>query len=173
MRGNISNTEYATLSRMYTFAALRDVLPGRITPTDVDNSPGTYLIENKGHFLWFEFKTEGAAIPRGQAIALERLVTRGAPSDTLLVAYHPVIKTVNVPPDIRGLEVWKWDRPIEQQRGQAIPGRLYKSGIRDGGELRHWVDHWFKHIHRTPNSFVTNFRKANGSYPGDVQWSTL
>lgn len=65
MRGKIQNRERAR--QIIDFSGLRF---GNITPTDID---GMIEYQDKA-FVYYEFKLQGANMPRGQELALERTV---------------------------------------------------------------------------------------------------
>jgi len=78
----------------------------RITPMDLDA-----VVERNGQFLVFETKENGAPIPVGQTITLERLVLKGI---TVIVLRGKTAAEIN------GFDVWKLRRGEVWKR--HIPG---------------------------------------------------
>lgn len=163
-RGDIHSPEYARLCRLFSFHAIKDVMPGKISPTDVDN---VKFCERNKHFLWFEFKTHGNQMPKGQRIAFDSLLYRGRPYDALFVCQHERLDDVVIPASLTTFHVEKHDEPVAGQTELRVTPEI------DAAELRYWVGDWFLHAANRPNSFITNFRRFRGDYPGPlVAWAT-
>lgn len=111
-RGVIRNR--AAASQLRDFSGLRY---GRITPTDID----AYMEFGGRLFIFIEGKFGGASLPRGQMLALERLVdAMHLPPQryaALIVAQH---ETQGTDVDIAsaGVRAWrwggKWRQPVER-----------------------------------------------------------
>jgi hypothetical protein len=168
-RGDVRNTTQHRLAKQYAFSVLSRVMPGKISPTDVD---GRYYVERHDQFLWWEFKMEEPplpavedCIPWAQLKPLKTLLTRGRPGDVGFVCVHPDLERVVVDSDLHAFALLKWDQPC-----LTSDGTVHTTNWRPSGEMKYWVDNWFKHLDGDPNHFMTNFRKATGVYPGDVSW---
>ena len=157
MRGNIRNEDYAILSRIYAFSTLQAVMPNNITPSDIDSR---YFVERRGHFLWFEFKTDGTEVPTGQRRAYEALLYRGRPTDALIIARHDPLTKVNVHSDLVAFTVTRWDQ---------VPKALATTKDIAGDRLPGCISEWFAHAEERPNSFITTFRQHAGIYPGNEE----
>lgn len=66
----IRNLDFANRSRL-NFAELGKMLPGAISPTDIDCA-----IELKGEFFFVESKRHTIALPRGQQIFFQQLLNK-------------------------------------------------------------------------------------------------
>lgn len=90
------------MKQLIRFDGLR--LDGGITPTDID---GFFEIHGET-FVFFEVKLEGATLPKGQSLALTRLVdylTQAGRDAVLFVCVHNVEKDREIM--VRDLEVAK------------------------------------------------------------------
>lgn len=123
MRGNI-HSPYAGRAKEYAWSFCMEYAPRKITPSDID-----YMVESNEHFLFFEMKTEGAEMPKGQRIALERLVKAVGGKAVLMVVKHPPIPVVEMPLDITGVELWTLNNRGQIQVERRVPwywfGDLY------------------------------------------------
>ena len=81
-RGEIKNRKYA--AQLRNFSGLVYGTNGTITPTDID---GLIEYEDKC-FVFIEAKYEGAELPYGQRLALERLVDSLDKPSVLFIANH-------------------------------------------------------------------------------------
>lgn len=79
--GKIRNPK--RIRQVLAFQGLMGIFPRCITPTDVD-----FCVEIDGHFLIGEFKRQGASVPVGQRMALERLIKRLGAGSVAFVAQH-------------------------------------------------------------------------------------
>lgn len=71
------------LKQTIAFASLLGFFPRNITPTDVD-----FCVEISSCFLIGEFKHVGNAVPKGQRMALERMVKKLGRGTVAFVAEH-------------------------------------------------------------------------------------
>lgn len=127
MRGDI-HTPFAGRAKEYAWSLCLENAPRAITPTDVD-----YMVEASGYFLFFEMKTIGAPIPKGQRIALERLLSALLGKAVLLVVSHVPLERVELPGGVVSVDLWvasgKGIRRFEGLAGSAfIP--LYEAFFR-------------------------------------------
>jgi hypothetical protein len=102
LRGDIVNSGIADRAREYAYSVVSRYAPRGISPTDIDGA-----VETNGHFLFWEFKTEGAIMKYGQKLFWHRMLMGLAPKAVLLYAQHPRLDTVNVPADITRFEIWR------------------------------------------------------------------
>jgi hypothetical protein len=104
-----------------------------ITPMDIDA-----LVERNGMFLAFETKSPGCEIPRGQALALERLVwaCRGRMKVITINAKHP--------DEIAAWQVWTLDEngnpPIRKRKQEGTAEKLTAG-----------VKRWFQQVNLQPS----------------------
>lgn len=102
-RGEIYNIPYFTRARVYSWQRCIQYAPRNIAPTDID-----FVVECKGKFLFFEMKTDGAIMPRGQVILYEQLLTALATKAVLMVVTHKQLDIPTMPDDIIGIETWRY-----------------------------------------------------------------
>jgi len=104
---------------------LKPVLPGRITPMDIDA-----VIERRGHVLLFESKDEGVPIKQGQLLTLETLLRQGGGRNAI------IFLAGKTPASIRGFDLWTLDG-----RYKRI-WRRWPAGYRD---VMMFVEQWIVH----------------------------
>lgn len=91
---NVSSFKYRGRARQ--LIDFEGIKYGSITPTDIDG-----LIEYKNKaFLFWEFKLEGMKMPRGQELALTRLVDLAAGAGKAAAFFFCVHKVVNTDADV-------------------------------------------------------------------------
>jgi hypothetical protein len=103
-KGVIRNKEFATQVRDF-----RNLKFGNITPTDLDG-----LIEYKNKcFVLIEVKYEGAEMPFGQGLALERLCDSISKPTILILATHTSMGDIDVGnTKVEQFRFWKkWHEP--------------------------------------------------------------
>jgi hypothetical protein len=103
-KGVIRNREFATQVRDF-----RNLKFGNITPTDLDG-----LIEYKNKcFVLIEVKYEGAEMPFGQGLALERLCDSITKPTILILATHTSMGDIDVGnTKVEQFRFWKkWHEP--------------------------------------------------------------
>lgn len=158
-RGNTRDPEYRRLTLLYEFNKLTKWMPRDISPTDID---GRFLIHSlyrkRDSFLFLELKTIGAKIRRGQQMAIDGMCRLGKGLTCFILATHPSLEKVEVPPDIFCFRLRMWDA-----QAKAV---IETSDISNDAEeqLGWWVQQWFRHAEEQPNTFVTEFRKLTGIY---------
>lgn len=166
MRGDIYSP-WAGRAKEYAWSACLALAPRSITPTDID-----YMAECNGRFLLYEMKTEGAKIPHGQRLALERLlVTLGPKKALCVIAEHGPLDRVSVPADMRQVEVWA---PLvgapESWPNTRLPswdGMVWASGKMSGEAMAeihasffHWAQGETDAMNRTVRKFMPARRQA-------------
>lgn len=159
-RGRTRNPAYRNVCQLYEFDKLRAWYPRNITPTDID---GRYYIHScvKRHAFWFfELKTEGTKIPTGQRRALAGLCALSPGRNVAMIAEHPALEDVDVPPDLLRFYLLMYD---------AATGALHRTDTFEkpcDGHVRWWMQQWFWHVEESrPNHFVTAFRQKSHIYP--------
>lgn len=100
MRGNIYSP-FAGRAKEYAWNLCLKYAPRNITPTDID-----YMTECNSHFLFFEMKTEGAEMPYGQRLALERLLKALPDRAALMLVSHQPVDVVQIPIHVTAIELW-------------------------------------------------------------------
>ena len=124
-------------------------------PTDIEG-----VFECNSHFLYLEFKTEGADMPSAQRLMYERRLLQDRKFGCLfLVTHDRVSQSVKFPSEIRGLQIHRYD---EQAKALATSPQL----VVDSEVVGWWVKNWIDHAEAKPNSFITTFRRHAGIYPG-------
>lgn len=169
--GTMRDADYARLVSVYQFGKIsgwfRDpngVVNPRVTPTDIDSR---YLIDRRGNFLWFEFKTGKCEVRHdGQMRAFKELLYRNKLKDVLVVASHPPLRDIEVPQHISEFRLVKWDQPYTNEPPQFF----WSQAMRGEVHLQKWIQEWELHAYEKPNSFVVNFRRACGITRGEVVW---
>lgn len=125
----IRNLSFANSSRL-NFAELGKLLPGAISPTDVDGA-----IEVRGEFFFIEGKRGNVSIPRGQMIFYEQLLSRLRSKTTIVFFAHdssgPTVCPIR---DCVGVKVVLWS---EQSQHPVISNFSTKRHV--GTELRDWL----------------------------------
>jgi hypothetical protein len=130
--GDIYAPEYSQRVTEYLWSKMADVFPRGITPTDIDmfHHTGriTAMVEMSDSFLFIEGKTAGADIPKGQKLALTRLVDK-LPGSLLIVLFHPPSPQINPMDDI--ISFWYY-------------GNRHKTWVypTDGGTLEDIIMRW-------------------------------
>ena len=94
MRGDIE-TPWAGRAKEYSWSLCLGMAPRKITPTDID-----YVCECNKKFAFFEMKTAGSTIPRGQELMFLRLLEKLGQSAVLFVVEHSMLEKVTVPVDV-------------------------------------------------------------------------
>ncbi|MBQ9596496.1 MAG: hypothetical protein IJR35_11640 [Synergistaceae bacterium] len=93
---------------------------GNITPTDMD---GFFEVKDKA-YVFYEFKLEGASVPRGQELALTRLVddlSKAGKSAVLFICRHNIKdpeQDINAASSI--VEKIYWDKHWHQGKGKTV-----------------------------------------------------
>lgn len=97
--GEIRNEEYMRRAKLYQLKKLSELLPRKISPTDID---GLHLVHDKlgDHGILIEFKTQGASLKWGQQLAFEALIDWCAGRLWMVQAEHDELDTVEVTSDV-------------------------------------------------------------------------
>lgn len=160
--GNTRHPEYRKLTLRYEFEKLKAWTRRGITPTDIDgrfliHSGNAYNGNSGDFFLWLDLKTTGTCTSGPQRDAFDALLRRGRGNDAMIIAEHPQLESVEVPPDIDRFAV----RMFDKAAGFVVQTKWF------GGERKvgWWVRQWFLHCEDKSNYFITAFRQSAGIYP--------
>lgn len=126
-------------------------------PSDVEAA-----IEINRHWMWFEFKTEGAPMSTGQRLFYERRLMADFAKGCLMICEHePLERVIQPMSDVTFLTVWMYD--------EAARRLCYTPRMETEREttLGWWIQEWCSRAEGRPSSFVTEFRKHSKVYPGE------
>lgn len=102
-RGDIRDSPFAGRAKEYSWSLCQKYAPRNITPTDID-----YAIDCNGRFLFFEMKTIGQSMTRGQDYFFNRLLSQLEGSAVLMIVEHePLDSTMTMPDDVKCFEM-RW-----------------------------------------------------------------
>lgn len=101
-RGNIYSP-FAARAKEYAWAACLRHAPRQITPSDID-----YVVDCNGRFLLFEMKSEGAEMPTGQRILLERLLEALHGKAFLIIVEHEALSKIDMGSDVLRFHAWTY-----------------------------------------------------------------
>ena len=151
----VRNPDYLRRCKVYSWDLVTRYTPRGIQPTDIEAA-----IEISGKFLYFEFKTSGATMPRGQWLFYERLLRTHFANAALFVCEHEPLDIVQPLHDgvILRIQISMWD---QAKRGIATTPWM---DVRNGEHFGQFVKSWCDHANGTPNEFITGFRKKCGIY---------
>lgn len=118
LRGDIKDGPYANRSKEYVWSRCVGLAPRLITPTDID-----YAVECNCHFMFFEMKTVGSVMSKGQDIFYKRLLIALEGKAILIVVTHNPVEPLMLPSDITAIQTWR-----------AVDGKI-EIRSQDNGEL--------------------------------------
>lgn len=152
---SVRNPEYLRRCKVYAWDKVKQYTPRGIQPTDIEAA-----IELNSHYLYFEFKSEGAEMPYGQRLFFDRLLMLHRKRAVLMICEHESLSIVQPLKDGDLLSV------VVRMYDEAFKGicQTPKIPLKNGEHMGSFIKAWCDHAQEIPNDFVTGFRKKCGIY---------
>jgi hypothetical protein len=163
----IKYPEYWNACKMFGVRKVRDWtfphLVGNnsgIWPGDVDGTTSTYQMERKGHFCFFEFKTENTEFGKhGQMQSLVKLIKQLSHRSVLFVIEHRHVDVVHLDADVTKFWIVSGYKFNIIQTPALMPDLLEEA-----------IGAWAEHADERPNCFMSELYKLCGVLP--ISWGT-